>query len=209
GGGVRLVGEAGIEALRDKGVRLTDYLISLSDAGLAPLGFSIASPRDSARRGSHVCLHHPEAARLGDALIEVGGIGDYRTPDRLRLGPAPITSRFTDVWDAVDTIRRIPPGDDAPRPRRTPWGAGTPPGEGAASGIRGGGPGGPGDGDGAREGVSGTRSGRVPSCSFCGQVPGQGQKIMAGPGAHICDQCVAAAASLLATAGGATAAAAA
>jgi len=34
-------------------------------------------------------------------------IGDYRTPDRLRLGPAPITSRFTDVWDALDAARRI------------------------------------------------------------------------------------------------------
>jgi len=34
-------------------------------------------------------------------------IGDYRTPDRLRLGPAPITTRFTDVWDAIDRVRQI------------------------------------------------------------------------------------------------------
>jgi kynureninase len=34
-------------------------------------------------------------------------IGDFRTPDRLRLGPAPITTRFTDVWDALDTLRDI------------------------------------------------------------------------------------------------------
>src|SRR5262249_60880517 len=45
--GVSLLAEAGIEALRDKGVRLTDYLISLSDARLAPPGFSIASPPDA------------------------------------------------------------------------------------------------------------------------------------------------------------------
>ena len=46
-------------------------------------------------------------------------IGDLRAPDRLRLGPAPITSRFTDVWDAADIIRRIAAGGEASRPRRS------------------------------------------------------------------------------------------
>ncbi len=105
--GTRLLAEAGIGRLRDKGIRLTDYLIALADDWLAPLGCALASPRDPARRGSHVCLHHPEAWRIGRALIRAGVIGDYRTPDRLRLGPAPITTRFTDVWDALDTTRRI------------------------------------------------------------------------------------------------------
>ena len=47
-------------------------------------------------------------------------IGDYRAPDRLRLGPAPITTRFTDVWDALDTLRTIIETKayaDIPRPR--------------------------------------------------------------------------------------------
>ena len=44
-------------------------------------------------------------------------IGDLRAPDRLRLGPAPITSRFTDVWDAADIIRRVAGGEEATRPR--------------------------------------------------------------------------------------------
>ena len=34
-------------------------------------------------------------------------IGDYRTPDRLRLGPTPITTRYTDIWDAMDATRRV------------------------------------------------------------------------------------------------------
>jgi len=105
--GARLLAEAGIQALRDKGIRLTSYLIELADAWLAPLGCVLASPRDPARRGSHVCLHHPEAGRLSQALTRAGVIGDLRTPDRLRLGPAPITTRFTDVWDALDTLRTI------------------------------------------------------------------------------------------------------
>jgi len=115
--GVSLLAEAGIGALRDKGMRLTGYLIELTDAWLAPLGFRLASPRDAARRGSHICLHHPQAVQLNEALIEAGVIGDLRAPDRLRLGPAPITSRFTDVWDAAGIIRRIAGGEKATRPR--------------------------------------------------------------------------------------------
>ncbi len=105
--GVRLLAEAGIGRLRDKGMRLTDYLIALADDWLVPLGCAIASPRDAAHRGSHVCLRHPEAWRIGRALIRAGVVGDYRTPNRLRLGPTPITTRFTDVWDALDATRRI------------------------------------------------------------------------------------------------------
>ncbi len=105
--GARLLGEAGMGRLRAKGTALTGYLISLADQWLAPHGFAIATPRDGAHRGSHVCLRHPEAWRISQALIRAGVIGDYRTPDRLRLGPAPIITRFTDVWDALDTIRRI------------------------------------------------------------------------------------------------------
>src|SRR5262250_3961544 len=105
--GARLLAEAGIDRLREKGMRLTGYLIALADAWLAPLGCAVATPRDPARRGSHVCLRHPEAWRIGQALIHEGVIGDYRTPDRLRLGPTPITTRYTDIWDAMDATRRI------------------------------------------------------------------------------------------------------
>jgi kynureninase len=105
--GARLLGQAGIEALRAKGIMLTSYLVALADAWLEPLGAALASPRDPARRGSHVCLRHPEAWRISQALIRAGVVGDYRAPGRLRLGLAPITTRFTDVWDAMDTTRRI------------------------------------------------------------------------------------------------------
>jgi kynureninase len=105
--GARLLSEAGLERLRAKGAALTGYLIGLADEWLAPHGFALASPRDSRRRGSHVCLRHQEAWRISQALIRAGVVGDYRTPDRLRLAPAPITTAFTDVWDALDTLRRI------------------------------------------------------------------------------------------------------
>jgi kynureninase len=88
-------------------MRLTSYLAELAGAWLEPLGFTLASPRDAARRGAHICLRHPEAWRISQALIQAGVIGDYRTPGRLRLGAAPVTTRYTDIWDAAAAIRQI------------------------------------------------------------------------------------------------------
>jgi kynureninase len=105
--GARLLGEAGMQRLRAKGTALTSYLIALADEWLMPLGFSVASPREASRRGAHVTLRHDDAWQLSQALIRENVVGDYRTPDRIRLGPAPITTRFTDVWEAMDTLRRI------------------------------------------------------------------------------------------------------
>jgi len=106
--GVRVVAEAGIDALRAKGQALTSYLIELAEEWLTPLGFRLASPRDAARRGSHVTLHHPDAWRICRALIEkYDVVPDFRTPDRLRLGPAPLTTSYADVWEGLDRLRRL------------------------------------------------------------------------------------------------------
>jgi kynureninase len=105
--GAGMLAEAGIDRLRAKGIGLTSYLVNLADAELAPLGFRLASPRDPARRGSHVSLHHPQAWQICQAMLEAGVVPDYRTPDRLRLGPDPLTTRYVDVYDAVAITRRI------------------------------------------------------------------------------------------------------
>ncbi|MEY9907096.1 kynureninase [Catenulispora sp. MAP12-49] len=106
--GAQVLAEVGIKPLRDKGVALTEFAIELFDAWLAPLGFTLGSPRDFAVRGSHVSVRHPEAYRICRALIEEHNvIPDFRNPDRVRLGMAPATTRFVDVWDAFDAMRRI------------------------------------------------------------------------------------------------------
>jgi kynureninase len=104
--GVRLIAEAGIDAVRAKGVELTELAVTLADAVLAPLGVVVASPRDPARRGAHVALAHGRARELCAALIEAGVIVDFRRPDVIRLGLSPLTTRFVDVWDGVDAVRR-------------------------------------------------------------------------------------------------------
>jgi kynureninase len=105
--GVRLVAEAGIDRLAAKGRALTELMVGLADAWLAPHGVVLASPRDPERRGSHVTLAHPQAWQLAQALIDRGVVPDYRTPDRVRLGPAPLYTRFVDVWDAMARFRDL------------------------------------------------------------------------------------------------------
>jgi len=100
--------EAGLERIRRKSVRLTSYLIYLVDTVLAPLGFVLGSPRDPARRGSHVSIQHPEGYRINRALIEeMGVLPDFREPDNIRLGLVPLYTSFAEVWEAVDRIRRV------------------------------------------------------------------------------------------------------
>ena len=106
--GVRLTAQAGIAALRAKSIRLTELLIGLHDAWLAPLGFELASPRVAQRRGSHVSLRHQRAWQITRALIErCDVVPDFRGPDSVRLGVAPLYTRHVDVWDALDRLRDL------------------------------------------------------------------------------------------------------
>ncbi len=98
------IGMADVQA---KGRALGDFLIALFDARLAPLGFGLASPRDSRRRGCHVSMTHPESFRIMQALIARGIIGDFRAPDVMRFGFGPLYLRFADVHDAAAAIEDI------------------------------------------------------------------------------------------------------
>jgi kynureninase len=106
--GVAVTAEAGIDAIREKSVAQTELMIALHDEWLAPLGFELGSPRDAARRGSHVALRHEDAWRICRALIERAKVvPDFRGPDSVRLGIAPLYTSFADVWDAMDRLRGL------------------------------------------------------------------------------------------------------
>ena len=106
--GVGLVAEAGIEGIRGKGMALTSLAVELHDAWLEPLGFELGSPRHPVARGSHVSLRHPQAWPICRALIEHAGVvPDFRAPDSVRIGLPPLYTRFVDVWDAFDRLRRL------------------------------------------------------------------------------------------------------
>ena len=106
--GARLSAEAGVGALHAKAIALTERMIALHDAWLAPLGFTVGTPRDPALRGSHVALRHPEAWQITRALIERASvIPDFRGPDSVRLGVAPLYTRHVDVHDALQRLREL------------------------------------------------------------------------------------------------------
>ncbi len=106
--GLDLLLAAGIPRLRAKSMRQTQYLIDLWEAWLQPLGVTLNSPRDPAQRGSHVSLGHPDGLRVDRALIEtMDVIPDFRYPDNLRLGLAPLYTSYEDIYEAMQRLRRV------------------------------------------------------------------------------------------------------
>ncbi len=100
--------DAGIDALRAKSILMTDYASYLTDELLAPFGFTLGSPRDSVIRGSHISIRHEEGYRIGRAMIEeMNVIPDFREPDNIRLGFAPLYISFADIWEGFHRIRRV------------------------------------------------------------------------------------------------------
>jgi kynureninase len=100
--------QAGMDSLRAKSILLTDYASFLTESLLAPFGFSLGSPVDSAQRGSHISIRHPEGYRINRALIEeMNVIPDFREPDNLRLGFAPLYTSFVEVWEGFDRIKHV------------------------------------------------------------------------------------------------------
>ena len=110
--GLDLLLEAGIDRLRKKSVQQTEYLLYLFTEWLKPLGFHLGSPTNSDIRGSHVSIKHPHAYQINQAMIDspppaVRVIPDFRAPNNIRLGIAPIYTRFTEIYRALDRIRTI------------------------------------------------------------------------------------------------------
>ena len=99
--------EPAIDQLRAKSIAQTEYLIGLWEELLQPLGVTLNSPRDYRQRGSHVSLGHAEALRIDRALIEdLKVIPDFRYPDNIRLGIAPLYTSFADIHEGIARIRR-------------------------------------------------------------------------------------------------------
>lgn len=102
--GIALSARAGMPAIAAKGRALTDFALSIVDE----LGLHSSTPRDATKRGCHVAVHHHDAADLVDRLArEHKVIADVRPPDIVRLGLSPLTTRFTDVWDGLHTLRAL------------------------------------------------------------------------------------------------------
>jgi kynureninase len=104
---LELLEEAGIAAVRAKSRALTAFALELVDAWLAPLGVGLVSPRDPERRGGHLTIRRAGFREVLDALWERGVIPDYREPDGIRIGLAPLSTSFTEVHDGLAVLREL------------------------------------------------------------------------------------------------------
>lgn len=94
-------------AARAKAGALGDLFIERVEARCAGKGLAVASPRQAATRGGQVSFTHPHGWAVMQNLIARGVIGDFRAPDVIRFGFAPLYVRHTDVWDAVEVLGEI------------------------------------------------------------------------------------------------------
>ncbi|OPG12949.1 kynureninase [Microbispora sp. GKU 823] len=97
-----------LSEVRAKSVALTSLFIDLLDDLVDPgLGLTLATPRDPERRGSQVSYLHPQGYPVVRALADRGVVGDYREPDFVRFGFAPLYLRYVDVYDAATALAEV------------------------------------------------------------------------------------------------------
>lgn len=109
-GAVKIILEAGIEAIREKSLKLTSYFIYLIDEILSrePYNFIIGSPRDIERRGGHIALEREEHSfEICEALKSYGVVPDFRPKNIIRIAPSALYNTFHDIWQIVQYLKKI------------------------------------------------------------------------------------------------------
>ena len=105
---ISMIERAGLSSIARKAAIGTDLMIALHDAWLAPLGFSVVTPRDAKRRGGHISVRHKDARQISEAMrIFANVIGDYRQPDCIRLAVSPLATSYVEVFDGFTRIRDL------------------------------------------------------------------------------------------------------
>ena len=102
-----LIERAGMPAIRQKSVLLTEYAIEVADKVLAPHGVAVASPRDADRRAGHVTLEHDAMKSVVEELWRRGVIPDFRPARGLRVGLSPLSTSFAELATALAHIQQI------------------------------------------------------------------------------------------------------
>ena len=98
---------ADMQAIRTKSKKLTTLFIDLVESLCNGYSLQLASPRNSDKRGSQVSFSHSDGWPIMQALIAHGVIGDFRAPNLLRFGFAPLYTRYEDVWLAASMLAHI------------------------------------------------------------------------------------------------------
>ncbi|PKW17082.1 kynureninase [Saccharopolyspora spinosa] len=105
--GLDMLDEAGIEAVRAKSSLLTHYALELADAWLFDRGVQLASPREPERRGGHITLRRADFREVTGLLWQRGVIPDFRAPDGIRIGLAPLSTSFVEVHNGLCALHQL------------------------------------------------------------------------------------------------------
>lgn len=105
--GLEIFKQVDLSVLRSKSIALGQLLIDLVEQRCSSYGFDLISPENAEQRGSHVSFAHENGYPIMKALINAGVVGDFRAPDTVRFGIAPLYLRYTDIWDAVEILSQI------------------------------------------------------------------------------------------------------
>ncbi len=108
-GALKITLEAGINAIREKSLKMTSYLMYLIDELISGdlYHFRIGTPREPERRGGHVGIEHDEAFRISAALQARGVVSDFRPPNVIRIAPIPLYNTYYEVWKVISHLRAI------------------------------------------------------------------------------------------------------
>ncbi len=102
-----------LDQVRAKSLALTDLFLEVTAAA----GLECVTPLEHARRGSQVALRHADGYAMVQALIARGVVGDFRAPDILRFGFAPLYLRHVDVYDAATALVEVVASEEWRDPR--------------------------------------------------------------------------------------------
>lgn len=106
-GSLEMIRMAGIENIRQKSLKLTQFLMDLIKCGLPEHGFEFANPLSADRRGGHVALVHEAGAKISKAWRAASVVTDFRAPDIIRLAPSPLYTSFHDCYESISRLRLI------------------------------------------------------------------------------------------------------
>ena len=103
-----MIEEAGMKAISEKAAAGSQLILDLFDAWLAPLGFTLLTPREAHRRGGHITVGHPDAKKIAAGMRKFANVvPDYRTPDSIRLAMAPLPTSYAEIWDGMARMRDL------------------------------------------------------------------------------------------------------
>lgn len=108
-GSTRMILDAGLNNVREKSLKITQYFMDIIDDELSvePYGYGVGNPREPERRGGHVAVEHVEAKRISLALRDRGVLTDYRPPTTIRMTPVPLYTSYKEIWTTVQHLKAV------------------------------------------------------------------------------------------------------